>query len=144
VEWAFRYVGDFQNVVTVLSGMTTMEQVEDNLRIFENVRINGLQDEDKAFLTALKQHYLSRIKVGCTACGYCQPCPQGVQIPRIFEAYNEAYMLNRLDSLKWNYGGIIRDGADGSLCVACGQCESVCPQGLPIISLLQQIDTEAR
>jgi len=144
VEWAFRYVGDFQNVATVLSGMTTMEQVEDNLRIFENVRINGLQDEDKAFLTALKQRYLSRIKVGCTACGYCQPCPQGIQIPRIFEAYNEAYMLNRPDSLKWNYGGIIRDGADGSLCVACGQCESACPQGLPIISLLQQIDAEAR
>lgn len=144
VEWAFRYVGDFQNVATVLSGMTTMEQVEDNLRIFENVRANSLQEEDKAFLAALKQHYLSRIKVGCTACGYCQPCPQGVQIPRIFEAYNESYMLNQSEPLKWNYGGIIRDGADGSLCVACGQCESVCPQGLPIIQLLRTIDTQAR
>ncbi len=144
VEWAFRYAGDFANVATILSGMTTMEQVEDNLRIFENIRAGSLEEGDRAFLATMKQRYLSRIKIGCTACNYCQPCPQGVQIPRIFQVYNESYMLNQPGNLKWNYGNIIKDGADGSLCVACGQCEAVCPQGLPIIESLRLIDVEAR
>ena len=144
VEWAFRYAGDFANVATILSGMTTMEQVEDNLRIFENIRAGSLEEGDRAFLATMKQRYLSRIKIGCTACNYCQPCPQGVQIPRIFQVYNESYMLNQPGNLKWNYGNIIKDGADGSLCVACGQCEAVCPQGLPIIESLRLIDAEAR
>ena len=143
-EWAFRYVGDFRNVPTILSGMSSMEQVKDNLRIFEDVKADSLTEHDKAFLAALKQRYLSRIKVGCTACNYCQPCPQGVQIPRIFEAFNEAFMLSQPSSLKWNYGEIIIDSADSSLCVACGACEAACPQGLPIIQLLRQIDAEAR
>lgn len=144
VEWAFRYVGDFRNVPTILSGMSSMEQVQDNLRIFEDVKADDLTEHDKVFLAALKRSYLSRIKVGCTACNYCQPCPQGVQIPRIFEACNEAFMLNQPSSLKWNYGGIIKDNADGSRCVACGACEAACPQGLPIIQLLREIDAQAR
>jgi len=144
VEWAFRYVGDFRNVPTILSGMSSMEQVQDNLRIFEDVKADDLTEHDKVFLAALKRSYLSRIKVGCTACNYCQPCPQEVQIPRIFEACNEAFMLNQPSSLKWNYGGIIKDNADGSRCVACGACEAACPQGLPIIQLLREIDAQAR
>lgn len=144
VEWAFRYVGDFPQVVTILSGMSTMEQVRDNLRIFENVAIGGLTEKDHEFIKRLKQGYLSRIKVGCTACNYCQPCPQGVQIPRIFEIYNEAYMLNSPSGLKWQYGGLVKNKADGSLCVECGQCETACPQHLPIINQLKTIDAEAR
>ena len=144
VEWAFRYAGDFGNVATILSGMTTMGQVEDNLRVFERVVPGSLDAADHAFLKSVKQAYLSRVKIGCTACNYCQPCPQGVQIPRIFEAYNEAYMLSRPRSLAWEYANIIREQGDGSLCVACGQCESVCPQQLPIIDSLRLIDLEAR
>ena len=144
VDWAFRYVGDFPQVATILSGMSTMEQVEDNLRIFEQVKPNSLNGQDKAFIATLKQRYLARVKVGCTACNYCQPCPEGVLIPRIFSIYNEAYMLDQVDSLKWNYGGVMRDGGDGSLCVACAQCEAACPQQLPIIESLKTIHAEAQ
>jgi len=144
VDWAFRYVGDFPQVATILSGMTTMEQLKDNLRIFEQVKPHSLSEQDKAFIATLKQRYLARVKVGCTACNYCQPCPEGVLIPRIFSIYNEAYMLDQVGSLKWNYGCVMRDGGDGSLCVACGQCEAVCPQQLPIIETLKVIHAEAQ
>ncbi len=144
VEWAFRYVGHFPGVATILSGMNTMEQVEDNLRIFANVSPENLSDADLAFVRSLKQRYLGRVGIGCTGCNYCQPCPQGVQIPRIFEMYNESFMLGNDGGLKWNYRGVIRDKADGSLCVECGQCEAVCPQGLSIIETLKLIDAKAR
>ncbi|NLX83935.1 MAG: aldo/keto reductase [Clostridiales bacterium] len=144
VEWAFRYVGDFPEVVTVLSGMSTMEQVKDNLRIFESVSVNSLTAQDHAFIKALKESYLARIKIGCTACDYCQPCPQGVLIPRIFRAYNDAYKFNQPGSLKWQYGEIIKENGEGALCVECGQCEAVCPQQLPIIETLKEIDAIAR
>ncbi len=144
VEWAFRYAGDFPQVVTILSGMSTMEQVEDNLRIFEQVKPNSLTEQQHAFIKDIKGQYLSRVKIGCTACDYCQPCPHGVKIPRIFKIYNESYMFNNLNALKWNYNALIKEDADGSLCVACGACEAVCPQQLPIIDTLKVIDAEAR
>lgn len=144
VDWAFRYVGDFPQVATILSGMSTMDQVKDNLRVFEEVKPNSLTREEHAFIATLKQRYLARVKVGCTACNYCQPCPQGVQIPRIFGIYNEAYMFDQPQALKWRYGGVMKDGGDGSLCVECGQCEAVCPQQLPIIESLKTIHAEAQ
>ena len=144
VDWALRYVGDFPQVATILSGMSTMDQVKDNLRVFEEVKPNSLTREEHAFIATLKQRYLARVKVGCTACNYCQPCPQGVQIPRIFGIYNEAYMFDQPQALKWRYGGVMKDGGDGSLCVECGQCEAVCPQQLPIIESLKTIHAEAQ
>ena len=78
---AFRYCGHYPEVAAILSGMSTMAQVEDNLRIFERVVPGNLTAEDEAFVKSLKDSYMRRVKVGCTACGYCQPCPEGVQIP---------------------------------------------------------------
>ncbi len=144
VEWAFRYAGDFPQVVTILSGMSNMDQVQDNLRIFDKVKPNSLTNEQHAFIKDIKKQYLARVKIGCTACDYCQPCPHGVKIPRIFKMYNESYMLNNMDALKWNYGALVKEQADGSLCVACGACEAACPQQLPIIDTLKIIDKEAR
>ena len=144
VDWAFRYVADFPQVLTILSGMSTMAQVEDNLRIFRDLQPNQLGPDEHAFIKSLKAAYLARVKVGCTACDYCQPCPQGVQIPRIFAIYNECYSLNQLPALAWRYAAVTRDGGDASLCVACGQCEQACPQQLPIIEHLAQIHQEAQ
>lgn len=144
VEWAFRYVGDFPEVVTILSGMSSMQQVQDNLRIFENVTPGSLTKDDHAFIKQLKQQYLSRIKVGCTACQYCQPCREGVVIPRIFEIYNDASMLGDHERLQRSYQMLVNKQGDGSHCVSCGQCEAACPQQLPIIHLLSEIDREAR
>lgn len=144
VEWAFRYCGHYPEVATILSGMSTMQQVEDNLRIFEAVASHNLDEGDEAFVKRLKEAYLSRMKVGCTACGYCQPCPQGVLIPEIFERYNVAHMLSRQEAFARQYRKIIKKERDGVRCVACRQCEAICPQHLPIIKWLETIDQEVR
>jgi len=143
VEWAFRYCGQYSEVATILSGMSSMEQVEDNLRVFEHTSPGNLDLQDQAFVKTLKDAYLKRLKVACTACGYCQPCPEGVRIPDIFEIYNEAYMLDRQESLEQRYGIVVKAEADASHCVACGQCEAICPQQLPIIGLIRDIHGEA-
>ena len=139
VEWAFRYAGDFKEVVTILSGMSSMEQVKDNLDIFSRVTVGNLSEKDRAFFRELKKAYLERIAIGCTKCDYCQPCPQGVLIPRIFAAVNDACMFEddaRFDSA---YREILRLGGGADRCVACGQCEDACPQNLPIIRLLEEV-----
>lgn len=138
VEWAFRYAGDFKEVVTILSGMTAMEQVEDNLDIFTRVAVGNLTEQDRAFVKGLKKAYLERIAIGCTRCDYCQPCPQGVLIPRVFAAVNDAYMFEDNARFDGAYRQIAAKGGDGARCVACGQCEDACPQHLPIIRLLEE------
>lgn len=143
VEWAFRYVGHFLEIKTILSGMTTFPQVEDNLDIFSRVTVGGLDEQDLAFVAELKKAYLARIGIGCTQCNYCQPCPEGVRIPRIFAAYNDAYMFDDDQRLSRAYQQIVKDNGDASLCVACGQCEAACPQQLEIISLLQMVHEKA-
>ena len=143
VEWAFRYVGNYPEIVTILSGMSTMEQVQDNLRIFQNVTVGNLSPEDEKFVAELKKAYMARIAVGCTHCDYCQPCPQNVLIPRIFEIYNRAYMFDNNAQLVRDYKNVIKDEGDGARCVACGQCEAACPQQLEIIKLLDKIHQEA-
>ncbi len=142
VEWAFRYAGDFAEVKTILSGMHTMEQVKDNLDVFSRVAVGSLSERDRGFIRELKEAYLKRIAIGCTRCEYCQPCPQGVLIPRIFAAVNEAFMFEDDSRFSNPYRQIVKEQGDAARCVACGQCESVCPQQLPIIRLLQ--DAAAR
>lgn len=144
VEWAFRFVGNYPEIVTILSGMNTMEQVKDNLRIFKNVKPGALSAEDEAFTAQLKKAYLERIAVGCTKCDYCQPCPEGVLIPRIFEIYNNAYKFDDMSILRRDYRGVVKDNGEASRCVACGHCESACPQQLEIIKLLADIHEKAQ
>ena len=144
VEWAFAYIADYPEVATILSGMSSMEQLEDNLRIFDSLTVGGLTEEERAFTRALKQAYLSRMPVKCTGCRYCQPCPQEVHIPDIFEAYNQSKMFDRPGQFLHRYAGMARDGHDASQCVQCGACEAACPQSLSVIEWLQQIDREYR
>lgn len=143
VEWAFRYAGDFKEVVTILSGMTTMAQVKDNMDIFTRISVDNLTEQDRAFVKKLKKAYLERIAIGCTACDYCQPCPQGVLIPRIFAAVNDAYQFEDDARFDEAYRQIRKLEGDAARCVACQQCEDACPQHLPIIQLLEQIASRA-
>lgn len=144
VEWAFAYVADFPEVATILSGMTTMEQLDDNLRIFDGLTVNGLTDKDKALIAQLKQAYLSRMPVGCTGCEYCVPCPGGVSIPQVFRGYNESKMFDDPARFRRGYQELEKNEHDGSRCLSCGRCEGLCPQHLPIIDWLQKIDREYR
>jgi predicted aldo/keto reductase-like oxidoreductase len=144
VEWAFAFIADYPEVATILSGMSSQQQLDDNLRIFDTLTAGGMTEEDRKFTKELKQAYLSRMPVKCTACQYCQPCPQNVHIPAIFQAYNGAKMFDQMARFQGRYQDLAEKGFDASRCVQCGACEAACPQHLSIIDWLQKIDSEYR
>ena len=143
VEWAFAFIADYPEVATILSGMSSREQLEENLRIFDGLSVGGLTDEDRRFIARLKETYLARMPVKCTGCQYCQPCPQDVRIPEIFEAYNNARMFDQPARFFQHYAHLEQQQKGASRCVQCGACEAACPQHLPIIEWLQRIRREA-
>ena len=138
VEWAFRWLCDHPEVATVLSGCNEAEQIDDNLRIFDTVEAGIMSDEEHKLMDEVREAYISRTKIGCTSCRYCMPCPQGVNIPGIFSAWNNAslYGVNPADD--WGFRKfVLESGATADKCVACGACEAKCPQHLKIIEALK-------
>lgn len=143
-EWGLRAVFDRPEVSLVLSGMSSMPQVEENMRIASEAGPGNLGDAERQALARARAVFINRIRIGCTECKYCQPCPHGVAIPSVFSMYNSAYMFDDMPALARNYSGLVTAEKDASRCAECGQCEAVCPQGLEIISLLKQVHAEAR
>jgi len=142
VEWAFAYIADYAEVATILSGMSNEAQLMDNIAIFDKLTVGGMTEEDKKLVKSLKEAYLSRMPVKCTGCEYCIPCPQDVRIPKIFAAYNDSKKFDNEGSFLRRYADFAKNGHDGSKCIQCGRCESLCPQQLPIMDWLQKIDQE--
>ncbi len=138
VAWAFRYLCAMPEVVTILSGMSTMEQVEDNLRIFADMSREELTQDEQNVLAHAKEAYMSRMKTRCTGCRYCQPCPRGIRIPHIFQGY-DGTLLREQGDYRGEYAKLVAEHADASQCVACRKCERACPQHLPIVRYLKEI-----
>lgn len=141
-EWAFRWVIDKPEFMTVLSGMSSAEQLEENIRTFSSATSNCLSPLEKSVLTKVRQAYEARIKVGCTGCDYCQPCPAEVKISRIFQSYDRANMFDDLEGFFGSY----RKNFGELACVGCGACVKACPQhfATPIPDMLRQIDEESK
>ena len=137
-EWALRWVWNLPEVSVALSGMSSMEQVVDNIRIASDAAPGALTERQLAMLARAREAYMARTRVACTECGYCQPCPQGVLIPDVFGLYNEAGIFNAWEGSRWMYGGIVKASRDASKCAECGQCEAACPQQLKVIELLKE------
>lgn len=137
-EWAFKWIYNYPEVTLALSGMSTMEQVVENLKIAENSMSGALSKKELDTIDKARDVYNSLTRVKCTGCRYCVPCPSNVSIPEIFSCYNEAAAYNIHHASAEKYRGIRKSGKDASLCVECGKCEEACPQKLPIIKHLKE------
>ncbi len=137
-SWALRFVGSLPGVMTILSGMSTEEQMKDNIRTFTD--FEPLTDEERELVHKVRAIMLDVPQIGCTSCRYCTPgCPMNISIPDVFRAVNTMNLYGDVFRPKNFYGGLIGQGhGRASDCIACGQCEGVCPQHLPIIDLLKQ------
>ena len=136
-SWAFRFVGSLPGIATILSGMSTPEQMEDNMNTFRN--FEPLSDEEREAIDKVKE-IMNRVELaGCTACKYCvEGCPMGISIPDVISAVNTKRKFPGDMRPQFFYNGLVDRYSHASDCIACGQCEGVCPQHLPIISLMQE------
>ncbi|MBO3444153.1 aldo/keto reductase [Clostridium sp. CCUG 7971] len=141
-EWAFKFLYNKEDIGVVLSGMSTMEQVIDNLKIADTQGIeNSMTPEEKETLDKLRDEFKSKIKVNCTGCKYCIPCPVNVSIPNCFELLNNASMFDNVSVSKEIYNNIlVKEGNDASRCVECGKCEAKCPQHIKIREVLKEVE----
>ncbi len=138
-EWAFRWLANFPEVTLVLSGSSTLEQLKDSLEIFKSTGVNVMSPEELALVKEVKELYENKVKVGCTNCSYCMPCPAGVNIPRAFELYNNASVFDAYESNRKAYEKMVAKGSAADKCTACGSCEGVCPQTIQVIDKLKEL-----
>ncbi|MGE4485205.1 MAG: aldo/keto reductase [Oscillospiraceae bacterium] len=138
-EWAFRHVANYPQVSCILSGMTTLDQLKQNIEIFSmpDMVPRCLTETEKTIIEEAKSAYKSLAAIPCTGCEYCMPCPKGVNIPRTFATYNAGIMFEDFDQPKrsYMYQSKYSEGADN--CVACHACEKKCPQNLDIVNNLK-------
>lgn len=139
VEWAFRHALNYPEVSTILSGMTTLAQLKENIEIFSkpDAVANCLNPQEKAVIAKAKTAYESTISIPCTGCEYCMPCPHGVGISGVFARYNEGTMFENFTQPSRSYSFMTKMKADASFCQECGECEPKCPQQIQIIKELK-------
>lgn len=135
-SYALRWVGSFPNVKVILSGMSTPEQVEDNLKTFADFR--PLDEREQETVREVVRTLNQRIKNGCTGCAYCMPCPAGVDIPRNFKLWNTHAIYQNYHMVRGGWQELSKKGS-GADCIRCGKCEAICPQSLPIREHLQRV-----
>ena len=144
-EWALRWVWNRPEVTVVLSGMNEESHIEENLKIANEAYPNSLAKAELQLVKKVEQKYRELMKIGCTGCRYCLPCPSGVDIPGCFEIYDNLYLSGNDKEAKLAYaakpGGIIRGDVPGyaSQCIQCEECVEKCPQQLDVPSLLEAV-----
>ncbi|MBQ2960038.1 MAG: aldo/keto reductase [Oscillospiraceae bacterium] len=140
-QWGLRWLWDQQAVTVILSGMNSMGMLQENLDMASRVQVGELNDEHRELYAKVVQAINESVKVGCTGCGYCQPCPKGVDIPGIFAAYNRWHGEDKfgafMDYLKCTT--FRKNATSAGNCIACGKCESHCPQSIEIRKQLKDV-----
>lgn len=138
-EWALRYIWNYPEIGVVLSGMGTMEQVDENIQTASAAFPNSLSEKELNLIKQVKDFFNSRTRVNCTNCHYCMPCPAGVNIPEHFWAYNHESQFDDFGKAKYWITGWLKENERASNCVDCGQCENHCPQNISIRKHLKDI-----
>jgi len=136
-EWGLRWVWNHPEVNLVLSGMSTMDQLKENIQIAENAAPESLSSGELETVQKVADTYHRLLKVGCTGCAYCMPCPNEVNIPGIFTLYNDYFMFEHLDRCRTMYNVMMPPEQNASNCIECGECEEKCPQQIEIIETLK-------
>ena len=139
-SFALRWVGSFPNVKVVLSGMSNMEQVEDNLKTFGSFK--PMSEEEQKTVAEVKEVLQSRVQNGCTGCRYCMPCPAGVDIPGCFSAWNTYHVYQNYNTVKWKWETELGEEKQAKNCIKCGKCEAACPQQLSIRADLEKVQED--
>lgn len=139
-SWALRWVASKPNVKVVLSGMSTMEQVEDNLHTFGN--FEPLTEKEAAMVSQVAANIKKRTRNGCTGCAYCMPCPFGVDIPKNFRIWNDFSMYGNKEKTKQAFFQDLAPDSRADQCQKCGKCETVCPQSISIRKDLENASIE--
>ncbi|MEA3339344.1 MAG: aldo/keto reductase [Chloroflexota bacterium] len=137
--WALQWLWNQPEVSVVLSGMSTMEQVEENVASACASAISALTPEELALIEQVGEKYREFSPIPCTKCGYCMPCPNGVDIPRNFEVYNQGAMYEKPDQSREAYNVWIPEEQRASACIQCAECEEKCPQNIPISELMERV-----
>lgn len=142
-EWGFRWLCNFPQVATVLSGVTDVEMTRQNLEIFDKADVGIMSREELDIVARAREEYKKRMKIECTGCRYCMPCPRDVDIPGIFSTWNGAFKYSDDVSGNRHYIEKIKAGGHGAdKCVSCRLCMRKCPQGFDIPDMLRLADSE--
>jgi predicted aldo/keto reductase-like oxidoreductase len=135
-DWALRWLWNQEDVKVVLSGMNEEKHIEDNIELASKVQVNSLTEEELNLINELKTEFTSKIKVNCTSCAYCMPCPQRVDIPTCFSSYNDKSMFGGFRP-QLMYVNATGDKSAAYKCSQCGVCEPKCPQEIAIMDELK-------
>ncbi len=138
VEWALQWVWNHPEVSVVLSGMSTLQHVTDNLVFAGRSGAGSLSQEDLDIIDKVRSEYKKLSRIPCTRCGYCMPCPNGVDIPGVFDIYNDAFIYGDLEPQRFRYNFIPKEHLADN-CIQCLECEEKCPQGIPISDWLEKV-----
>lgn len=140
-EWGLRWVWNHPEVSVVLSGMNVKENVEENLRVASEAEPNSLTEKELKLIDEVKNDFKERIKVNCTGCEYCMPCPGGVNIPKNFSCYNEysTFVTNETEKELKSIYNQVAESERADKCLKCGKCEKVCPQGIKVREELENV-----
>lgn len=139
-EWALRWVADFPEVLTILSGMTAMEHVDENIRILNEAEPNSLTEKEHEIIENVADEYNKLIPYSCTACRYCMPCPANINIPNIIERYNDYHVYEGNEKIKLDFNLWVPAKGRPSLCKTCKACEEHCPQHLPVSEIMKKAE----
>ena len=148
-QWAMEWVLNNRNVTCVLSGMNSFEQLDENLEVAHKTTPLSMSFEDLETVELVKRVMRNSLKINCSTCGYCMPCPQGVNIPECMKIYNEKYLFGHKGFINPSFmdyyqyvGGIMGNSGNAGKCNGCGRCLRKCPQKLDIISELKKVKKE--
>ena len=146
-ELGLRWLWDQSEITVVLSGMNSLEMIEENIRIASDAKPGAFTEREYALVDRVRSLIREKEKVGCTGCRYCMPCPHGVDIPGTFHYYNLMYIEGKKNGVRFEYArnvGMQKNAGFATRCIGCGKCEQHCPQHIQIRDMLKKADRDLR